>query len=369
MSPPKRSGYSKARSVPSFRHSRSFEFLRMMGEQHPFPIFILLGVTNRCNLTCEHCLIGTEQCEKEMSLSEIERVFDDLAAAGALVLALTGGEVGLRVDLEEIVAAATSRGFLVRLKTNGTLLDDERVERLFTNGLRYLEASIYHTDSEKHDNFVGKSGCYDRTMNAARRFVSLGGYVSINFVAMSWNYRCRDELLSLCELNDFSYRIAPIVACRNDGDLLPLGLNCDQHELETFLSDKRILDASEASFPSVRAPSSSVCDGGGISAYIMPNGDLRTCQRLPMVLGNVLRTPIEKIWSSSVELQEFRALRWGDLPECARCELSGVCERCPASALLENGNLDSISRNDCLLAEVKARLLRRHTMGHGKPSQ
>jgi len=337
--------------------------IRSLGEQHPYPVGVAFELTQRCNLTCKHCFKGEARASPELSLNQLELIFDELVCAGTLFLGLTGGEPAVRRDLEEIVQAATRRGFVVKLKTNATLLDDQRLQSLHANGLRYLETSLYHDDPAEHDRFVGRQGSFDRTLTALTEFARLGGFVSVVFTAMTFNHDRTPAVLDLCQERGFTYRVSPTVFGRDDGDLSTLDLLCDSGAVADVLSEPRILDASRVPESSVRPADRPVCDGGVDSAFFMPNGDVRLCQRLPLILGNAVETPFRELWARSPERRAFRELRWGDLPECADCELSGICWRCPASALLETGSMEGVPKSDCQVARVLADLRQKAQQG------
>ena len=65
------------------------------------PLEGTLETTFRCNLSCVHCYVNQpassrEERAKELPLSRLEAIVDELAAEGCLDLLLTGGEVLLR---------------------------------------------------------------------------------------------------------------------------------------------------------------------------------------------------------------------------------------------------------------------------------
>jgi MoaA/NifB/PqqE/SkfB family radical SAM enzyme len=67
-------------------------------------------LTRRCNLACAHCraLAQGEVSPDELSLSEIGKVLEQVAALPRPLLILSGGEPLLREDLLDIVALARS---------------------------------------------------------------------------------------------------------------------------------------------------------------------------------------------------------------------------------------------------------------------
>jgi len=68
--------------------------------------------------------------ESELTLAEHIRLLDELVAAGCLWVLYTGGEIFGRKDFVDIYQAAKSRGFLVTLFTNGTLITPQIADML-----------------------------------------------------------------------------------------------------------------------------------------------------------------------------------------------------------------------------------------------
>ena len=99
------------------------------------PVEGVLEPTFRCNLRCVHCYVNqpagsAEERARELPTGRALSVIDEIADAGCLNLLLTGGEVLLRPDFEELYLHALHRGLLVTVFTNGTLVTD-RIADLF----------------------------------------------------------------------------------------------------------------------------------------------------------------------------------------------------------------------------------------------
>ncbi len=60
----------------------------------------------------------------------MKQIIDQIADAGTLFLLITGGEPLLRKDFGELYIYARSKGILVTLFTNGTLLTEEIIKVL-----------------------------------------------------------------------------------------------------------------------------------------------------------------------------------------------------------------------------------------------
>ncbi|MGE0713468.1 MAG: radical SAM/SPASM domain-containing protein [Planctomycetota bacterium] len=120
------------------------------------PLVTHLEVVAACNLTCTHCFAGTlPRPGRLLDLSELERLFAELAAVGCFRLNLTGGEPLLRRDLLELIELARAAGLHCTLTSNGLLLD-ERLARAFgqREDLR-LNLSLDGATAATHDAVRG----------------------------------------------------------------------------------------------------------------------------------------------------------------------------------------------------------------------
>ncbi|MFH2010507.1 MAG: radical SAM protein [bacterium] len=313
-----------------------------------------IGLTDRCNLRCGHCLLPSERAPVEMTLAELERLLDELVQASVLTLVLTGGEVGLRADLEEIVRAALARRFFVRVKTSATLLPPGRVRALSQAGLYHIETSIYSAQPTDHDRFVGKEGAWSATVESMRLFKELGGFVRVSTVAMSWNRDQISAVVELCDRLGFEHSMSPAVVCQSDGGQGPCALRMDGAELREILRNDRYRDAVDPSRVGPNSADRLLCGAGSRSPFIGPDGGVYLCQRLPWLLGNVREVGFREIWRSSEVRRNFVETKWGDLKECSSCTIASLCQRCPASALLEEGDLLGVPSVECAVARAYA---------------
>jgi len=122
------------------------------------PFLVVWNLTNLCNLRCKHCYqsAGTAAPD-ELRLEEKIRVVRDLADAGVVAVALSGGEPLIHPHFFPIVAEARKRGMFVAVATNGTMIDEKMAQRLKDSGVGYVEISLDSTHPELHDEFRGGS--------------------------------------------------------------------------------------------------------------------------------------------------------------------------------------------------------------------
>ena len=126
------------------------------------PLMAHVILSDRCNHACLHCYQVHGQ-RGEMSTAEVVHAFDELATAGVLVLAISGGEISLRPDLVEILRAARERRFAITLQTNGYDWSDELVAEVARLGVWHVRVSIYSCVAHEHDAVTRVPGSFERT--------------------------------------------------------------------------------------------------------------------------------------------------------------------------------------------------------------
>ncbi len=81
---------------------------------------ILIELTNRCNLSCKHCLDGRHGGEGgDLKMEIIEKILQSARAHGFDDLSFTGGEPTLHPRFIEILTMAYEAGYKFGFVTNG----------------------------------------------------------------------------------------------------------------------------------------------------------------------------------------------------------------------------------------------------------
>lgn len=338
-------------------NNTQYSLLNKLQERHPFPLTCQIIVTEECPLKCSHCFIVNKVDPKNrLSLAEYETFFDELVELGVFQLIISGGEPTLRDDLLKMIAAAGTRHFYVRLKTSGILLSKKKIRNFFDAGLSQIDVSLYHTEPEKHDSFVGVQGAFQKAFEALLFFKAKGGRVSISFMAMEWNHDVVVDMIRLCEAHDFTCSIDPNIVLKQDGDRSPSTLRMTDESLVRFMSER--MSIKELVYDcevQMKSPSSPVCSMGISSAQINPNGDVVLCDRLPWVIGNIRDNRFEEIWLNSPIRKKLLKLTWADMEQCAQCDLASLCARCPGASLREIGDIRKATPFDCAITKAKAK--------------
>lgn len=104
--------------------------LRYWTTREARPVAMAWLITGRCNLRCTYCMWKHLRPGKDLPTGAVKGLIDEMAAAGVLLVSLTGGEPLMRPDIGEIVRHIKRRGLICKVNTNGILvrqrLDDLR---------------------------------------------------------------------------------------------------------------------------------------------------------------------------------------------------------------------------------------------------
>ncbi len=342
------------------------------------PLSVHFDLTYRCNERCVHCYLDHED-HGEFTTAEVLRVLEELAAADTFFLTLSGGELFLRPDLFEILAAARRLHFDISLKSNALLITAERAARLRALGVRRVQISVYSDDPAVHDAITKVPGSLQRTLAAIPMLLQQGLLVKLACPLMQQNLHAYRGVMALAERLGVPYVLDLTITPMMDGSSEPLAHRIPTPALLPVLQDpvRSACQPRPAAEPAVPQPSvkalpelgSAVsngiensayddipCSAGHNSCYISPYGDVLPCVQLPQPAGNLRRRPFTEIWYHAPQLEQVRSVRESQLPVCSHCEIRSHCERCPGLAWMEGGDLLGAYARACELAEQKARL-------------
>lgn len=85
-------------------------------------------ITHKCNYKCSYCSVWNDKVE-ELNSEQILKLVDEVAEAGCVAYAITGGEPLVRKDLPQILKRIKERGMVAKLVTNGSLVS-KRIDEI-----------------------------------------------------------------------------------------------------------------------------------------------------------------------------------------------------------------------------------------------
>jgi putative heme d1 biosynthesis radical SAM protein NirJ2 len=304
------------------------------------------NVTNKCNLSCEHCYrdAGKEH-ESELTTEEGMALLDEIAKAGFKLMVFSGGEPFMREDILELTKHAASLGLRPVYGTNGTLLTKEMVASIKEAGGAAVAISLHMVDAERMDDFCGEEGAFDRAIQAMRNCAEAGLPFQVNTTAFDRN---QEDILPLCdlaiEMGAKSHHVLFMVPTGRAKNIEEESLREQQYErLIRQLLKKRQetgFDIKPTCAPQfMRIAKQLGIDTGryrrgclaGISyCSIIPTGDVWPCPYLPIKIGNVRETPFSEIWANTKVFKDMRSIAYSG--KCGVCDFKNACGGCRARA-------------------------------------
>jgi len=305
--------------------------------------YLFWECTLRCNLNCIHC--GSD-CSKEtlspdMPLDDFLKVLDSIAPhvnPNKTMVVLTGGEPFMRKDLERCGEEIYKRGFPWGMVTNGYGLTTERFNVLLKAGLRSITISIDGLNPETHDWFRGKSGSWEKAIDAVERVVAekdlmydivtcvnkrnIDDLEAIRDLFISkgvkrWRLftvfpkgRAKDNPLLQLSKQDFVRLMEFIKQTRKEG-IIKASYGC-----EGFLGDYE-LEVRDSPF---------FCQAGIHIGSVLVDGSISACPslRADYIQGNIYTDDFMTVWNE--RYQNMRNRIWTRTGKCATCKSYKYCE-------------------------------------------
>jgi len=138
-------------------------------EPLPPPQFLFIETTTECNLPCRQCHMWmTEEPKGSLDTDEKVALVQELGAwSPAATVVLTGGETMKKTEeFFALSAACREHGLSTAANTNATFIDAPLLDRLLTEGPKYLVISLDSHLAEVHDAVRGRKGTHEQVVGA-----------------------------------------------------------------------------------------------------------------------------------------------------------------------------------------------------------
>ncbi|MDA3852374.1 MAG: radical SAM protein [Spirochaetaceae bacterium] len=303
--------------------------------------FFVFEITPSCNFECIYCYNGcrdnTENPEKQLNLTRIEKLFDKITSTNNIdSITIAGGEPLLHKDLFNVISYFKNKGIKTGIASNGSLLTEEVVSRLVTSGVSYFDVSLDTLDEEIHYKLTG-----NRDLGSIKKAITYikksPAVLTISTIISKLN------LESIARVIDFSFafsvdhlslnRFTPSGIGEGNRELLQVE-KIDLLNLLEMVENKSAqyhypinisLPLENCLIPHKNFPSlnfgSCVC---GVKKWVIdPMGNLRICEQNPEILGSLFDRDFQALSTMAAVLNfredDFR----GSCPSCEKYENCG----------------------------------------------
>lgn len=293
----------------------------------PFPKIIDVELTSACNFRCKMCPTGNLSLKRPagfMAYATWQSIVWQCWEHGAAIRMIGWGEPALHPDIYCMVSAASAKGLLTHINTNGSKLDEKLAGDLINAGLRSLKFSFQGVDRESYAEMRG-TDFFDELLAKARMVKELRGTRPYPYLHISTSITYESPEL-VAAFRERAAQCADLVTVGNTTwdyfDSKAARLR--PHELER-LEQLKALSTDKKQHPS---PCPEVFD----KLSIHHDGSVRVCcNDFDGItnLGNVNDTPLAEIWRHP-QMEEYRrrlsANEYGG-PLCSSCfDYAGLTE-------------------------------------------
>lgn len=333
-------------------------------EAHEF--FIQWHLTERCNLRCTHCYQdGTKTDEFSLSeamdvIWEVSDLIDSWSETYGIGFSpsfnITGGEPFFRHDIFDILDTIAGKGFDIYLLTNGTLINEEKAQRLANIGIKGVQVSIEGPE-DIHNSIRGR-GSFKASMKGVKNLLDAGLTVTLNTTLSDINAGSFMDMIEIASSGGVQkLGFSRLVPSGKGAGLLShmLGTERVKYLYEHIFSAKTngltIVTgdpvASQMKSSSNGDAGDIACGGcaAGVSGLtILSNGTISPCRRLPIPIGNIRTDSLREVWACSDVLNSLRD-REKYKGKCRTCGRWAHCRGCRAIAYAYS---QSMGENDFL---------------------
>ena len=186
--------------------------------------YLVVNTTNRCNTICKYCFQSAESFKQGndfLTYDIFKKIIDFcLPHTGKnRIVHFTGGEPLLNEDFFSMLQYAEDKDYIVRIQTNGLLLNDcgKGELELLSKPKVSVKISLDGATPEQH-HYLRQPGTYERVIEAIARMTQINNAVGVKTCVHKKNIDHFEELLEFCVKNGvagFSYNVI-----RNEGNAL-----------------------------------------------------------------------------------------------------------------------------------------------------
>jgi MoaA/NifB/PqqE/SkfB family radical SAM enzyme len=246
------------------------------------PLKVFIGVTARCNLRCQHCVVAARRNQApEMSRADMGAIFRQLGKMGVLEVRLSGGEPSLRSDLPLLVEMAKEQSLSVSINSNG-MMASEACAALARSGVDRVHISLDGM-AANNDRIRGE-GVFQACTRAIARLRERDIYVRIVVCLDRRNVADIEPMVGLAEDLTCDIKFSPIAAVGSAGTM---GELLDAEECQALQERFRAIRSSQnvffnfgtmvgafANYCELQDFDSTVCGSGRTQLRIELSGDV-----------------------------------------------------------------------------------------------
>lgn len=327
-----------------------------------------------CNFMCKMCYVRKtpEQIKKEGKKIRNWKEWLELAKKckkeGTLYLLLTGGEPFLYPNFRELYAELHKMGFIISINSNGTLIDEEKVEWLKTMAPSRINITLYGASKETYRQICGNEDGFTKATKAIEMLKAAGIPVVINASMIPENERDLEEIIKYGKTRGINTRVATYMfppvrreqeqtdsrfSAEKAAEMFHRKQKCilgQEMYYEMLEQEKNKIDKSNTDLDEIWGSKLEYmrCRAGRSSFWVSWDGTMSACGMLTFPIEEY---PFERAFQDCWLELTNKVRTTKVLEECNKCEKKEICNPCVAMLYAENGNVNKKASYLCEMTD------------------
>lgn len=275
---------------------------------------ILIAITKRCPLKCEHCFEWDSLNGKEtLSLSDINTIIRKFQEKGTGQIQLTGGEPLLRVDDIVELLGSSKPGTEFWIFTSGYNLTLENAKKLKQAGLTGAVISLDHFNPDLHNQFRGFNKSFEWVKSAVRNCIEVRLVAALS-LCVTRSFVMESNLMEYAELAkrmgvSFIQILEPRAVGHYTGKDVMLDASHEKILEEFYLKlnyNKQYRDFPIICYHGYYQRKVGCFGAGNRSLYVDTDGDLQACPFCRTKMGSALSGELDHAIAELLEAGCYR---------------------------------------------------------------
>lgn len=335
-----------------------------------------------CNFACKMCYVRKtiqevkEHPRKMMSLEQWIELAEQARKEGMLYLLLTGGEPLLWPDFWKLYDRLSKMGFLIGINTNGSMINDQVIERWKENPPYRVNITLYGANDDTYEELCAAKGVCSKVKDAICKLKKAGISVKLNCSLTPYNAKDLEEMVRFAKekevfLSVSTYMYPPV---RRDENMTGKNDRFEPEEAAYYHMQRYRYQKGEEAYQKyldnilegltepLGLDESCVdpvdgrirCRAGSAAFWVTWDGYMTPCGMMPEPKVSTTDKTFLEAWKEIVEISE--KLRTSSI--CEKCQDQQMCHSCAAMAYAETGKTEGIPTYLCKMVQEMKKIAR-----------
>lgn len=329
--------------------------IREKAERLKIPLIGNLELTPLCNMDCRMCYVRLSRTEMEaqgkmLSCDQWLDIVRQGVDQGMLYLLLTGGEPLLYPEFRRLYRELIRMGLVLRINTNGTLIDESWADFFAEQGIRMMSITLYGKDNASYGSLCRNPQGFTQVIRAARLLKERNIPFRFTCSLTAYNGHQLEEIHRIAKDLDVPFQPAAYMfppmrrtPWTEQVRLAPeeaASLLVRTWQLKNGTDDLRAPARSQLASlktpPKLQNLKEFRCHAGRSGFWMNWKGEMQPCGMFDKATISLLEHSFKECWDYIVrQCSEMPQCR-----ECRGCPLQNACSVCPAACYAETGRTD-----------------------------